>query len=160
MALVQVGGAVLTIAFRDNNGKRSGAQFRLPAAVVTVAEALTRGNAIRDAIAPLVDAEILGATLTFGMTEDASVAALPQSEVERKLVLSLSNGEEGPVRSTVRIPSPIADIEQANTDTVALSNALIVALSTALTNNVVTNRGEALTSVDDAYVQHVSRKRK
>lgn len=160
MALTQAGGAVVSIITEDNNGKQSSTQFPLDPEITTTAALLTAANAIRDAVAALSDAAIVGASVSFGYAEGATVVPAPESEVERKLVLSLSNGQRGPVKSVLRIPSPRASLETANTDNIDPANPTVAASVGVILNNTRTTRGEVLNTLDDVYVTHVSRKRR
>lgn len=159
MALVSTLAPTFTLAFRDNNNKDSSMLFHLPTTVVTLADALTAANAIRDAVAPLTNARMLGGSVSYPLTEDAPIAFVPESEVERKLVLPFTSS--GRTVYSASLPSVIFGVEQSGTDIVDISNLDVAALITAVTANAVSNRGEALTGplVGQVYVTHRNRRR-
>lgn len=154
MALAQTLAPVLTIALSDNNGNKSSAKFSLPATVVTVAAALTRANAIRDALAALTNARIEGASLSYSLTEDAPGASVPESEVERKLVFPFV-GATPRDRYRVELPSPLFNLELGLTDNVDPADPAVFAFVNAVIANAVTTHGDALTRLAKApYVDH------
>lgn len=159
MALANTLGSVLTLTLRDNNNKPSPMRWYLPAAANTLALALTRANALRDAVAGLTNARIMKGSLTFLLDEDTPGASLPESEVERKLILPFIGANER--QSFIsELPSPIFSIEQALSDTVDQANALVQAYAAAVVANATTNRGEALVSLrGEVYIDHRNRRK-
>lgn len=160
MALVRTLPGVLTFTLVDNNAKRSTVGFNVSADVDTIAEVLTAANALRDGIVGVTNARLESARFSFELDEDAPLAVIPpEAEVERKLIISL-RGANKRQRADYEIPSPVAAIEQDNTDAVSGANGLVAALITAITTNATTNRGEALTTVaGPLYIDHRNRKR-
>lgn len=157
MALFTGLAPTLTLNFRDNNNKTSSMLFYLPAAVDTIAEALTAANALRDAIRPLTNAALDGGSVSFPLGEDTPGAAVPESEVERKLFLSFrgANKRQSYITS---IPSNVFSIETTGTDVVDQANPLVAAAIAAIIAQGVTNRGEALlTLAGYPYVDHRNR---
>lgn len=159
MALANTLGATFTLTLRDNNGKKSPMRFYFPNTVNTLAAALTRANAIRDTVAALSNAVILGGAVNFVLDEGAGGTYVPESEVERKLILPFV-GANVRQRFVSELPSPIFTIEQALSDTVDQANAAIAAYAAAVVANAVTNRGETLTGLSgEVYVDHRNREK-
>lgn len=160
MALTSVLGPTLSLLWQDNNGKNATQSFFFPATVNTVALALTRATAIRDAARAISNARLLGANLVFPLTEDdGGAAGVEESEVERKLVASWI-GANRRQRFTSELPSPIFALELPLTDAINSTDPLYIAYANAIVANAVTNRGEELVSGDGApYIDHRNRRR-
>lgn len=159
MALANTLGAVFSLSFRDNNAKNSSMQFYFPASVNTLALALTRANALRDTVAALTNARIVGGNVSFILNEDTPGASVPESEVERKLIFPFV-GANIRQRYTAELPSPLFTLEQPLTDMVDQANPDVLAFIQAVVANAVTNRGEALLNVDrGVYMDHRNRRR-
>lgn len=164
MALVQGTDPIAaSLTFRDNNANTAQMGFYLPNAL-TLITMIERLNDIRDAAAPLSNASLIGGSITIPLTEDAIVAATPESEVERKLVLI---GATSSKRQKPRffLPSPVFSIEQVNTDEVSLVNPLVDALATVLEagallpgNGAVSINGLDILSFTRAYIAHYNRR--
>lgn len=162
MALVATGlQPQFSMSFQDNNGNTSSMSFSFATATNTLALALTAGNALRDAVANLTNARILGGTVSFPLVEDAPTAWVPESEVERKLYVPFV-GPNGRVVYSSEVPSPLFGLETAGTDIIDVANAAIAAYLVAVTTNARSNRGEALTSplAGAMYIAHRGRGRR
>lgn len=163
MALTQGDDPIaVSLTLVDNNANQAQFGFFTPNAL-TLAQIVTRANAVRDALVPLTNASIVGGSISIPLLEDAPVAAVPESEVERKLVLI---GRTASRRQKPRffVPSPVFTIEQANTDEVALTQTLVAALVNVLGTGVLGpgNGAVAVSGLDvlgftRAYIKHYTR---
>lgn len=163
MALIQGDDPIqVSMTLVDNNANDAQFSFFTPNAL-TLAQIVTRANAVRDALVPLTNASLTGASISIPLVEDAPVAAVPESEVERKLILI---GRTASKRQKPRyfVPSPVFSIEQVNTDEVSLQNALVLALVNVLSTGILGpgNGAVAVSGIDllgftRAYVKHITR---
>jgi hypothetical protein len=113
----------------------------------------------------LSNAQLRGATLTYGFSEDAPVTPIPpESEIERKLVLifDVAGGRGAVVQE---IPSPVFTIETANTNEVDITNALVAAYAAQVVNGpigvgngAVNQYGMQITALRRAYIAHRRRR--
>jgi hypothetical protein len=159
MALAADLSPTLTLTLGDNNGKQSNMLFYFPTTVTTIAAAITRANALRDAVAALTNARILAGAVNFSLSEDTPGSVLPESEVERKLVLPFRGANR---RQTFvsELPSVIFGVETAGTDVVDATNAAVADYIAAVIANAVTNRGEAIVSLGTSpYIDHRNRRK-
>lgn len=157
MALAADLAPTVSLSLGDNNNKNSSMLFYLPASVTTIAAALTRANALRDAVADLTNARILGGSVNFPLTEDAPGAVVAESEVERKLVFPFRGANRRQTFVT-EVPSAVFSVETTGTDVVDTTNAAVAAFIAAVIANAVTNRGEALASIGGrVYMDHRNR---
>lgn len=166
MALVQATVPVsATYSFRDNNGNvATTAAFFSP--TLTLPALLGRAIDYGAVLEPISNASLISAAVTILLTEDSIVAATPESEVERKLVIT---GRTSNPRSSVKffIPSPIFSLDQANTDVPLPTSPELIALIGFLTsggvlpgNGPVNNAGLDVLGITDAIVRHYNRQRK
>ena len=92
----------LYLYWQDNNGKRSDQRFYLPEGEA-VAQSVGRANAIRDALRPLSNAQLVGGELVYpDIIEPLGVAAVGSNAL-RHLVCLFRSGE---IVGSLRIPSP------------------------------------------------------
>lgn len=165
MALVQATVPVsATYSFRDNNGNiATTSAFFSP--TLTLPALIARAVDFGAVLEPISNASLLSAAINVLLVEDTIQAATPESEVERKLVLT---GRTANPRSPVKffIPSPIFALDQANTDVPLPTNAALIALINFLVsggvlpgNGPVNNGGLDVVEVTDAIIRHYNRKR-
>lgn len=148
---------------RDNNRKLATSGVLLPPALAGLGvDNWAAGT--RAAFLALTNAQLVGASSTLNWTEDAPVAAPPESEVERKLVMVFQSNVRGDF-ARIEIPSPVFSIETANTDNVDVTNPLVAAFAEAIIdggvgfeNGAVTIRGNQITQIVRAYISHRYRK--
>lgn len=163
MALVNTGDPIgLSFSFRDNNGNNASTSLYLPPAITVgfINDAITL---IRDPLAALTNARLVGANANIIYTEDAPAVAPPESEVERKLVLIFGTGNRRQ-KVRVEVPSPVFGLESEGTDQVALDNPLVAALATAIINGAFgpgngfrsISNGD-ITVLERAYIAHRNR---
>lgn len=152
----------VSLTLVDNNANTAQFGFFTPNAL-TLAQIVTRANAVRDALVPLTNASVTGASISIPLVETVPAVPLAESEVERKLILI---GRTSSKRQKPRffVPSPVFSIEQVNTDEVSLENALVEALVNVLGTGVLGpgNGAVAVSGLDilgftRAYVKHISR---
>lgn len=152
----------VSLTLRDNNANQAQFGFYTPNAL-TLAQIVARAQAVRDALEPLTNASIVGASISVPLVEDDPNIATPESEVERKLVLI---GRTSSARQKPRffVPSPVFSIEQVNTDEVSLQNPLVAALVSALASGILGpgNGAVAVSGLDveaftRAYIKHFTR---
>lgn len=159
----------VTFSFEDNNGNTAtvgvhysaaeGLGFSNIEAVRTAAESLAAD------LQAVSNASLTKMHITRSVINDAPQAAAPESEVERKLVMSLSTAKY-PNVSRVEIPSPVFTIEIPGTDMVHRDEPLVAALINELTaglvlpgNGPVTYYGADIVGVEDPiYVAHRRRR--
>lgn len=153
----------VSFSFEDNNGNRSQAGLYLPN-TLSLAEVQGAVTLLRGPLLALTNATLVGANSTIAFLEDAPVAAPPESEVERKLVLVFRTTNRRQ-RARIEVPSPIFGLEQPGTDQVALDNPLVVAFATAVIsgafgaeNGARTISGGDLVSLESAYIAHRNRR--
>lgn len=155
--------------FVDNNGNMAGVGVYYSAeeglgfsnieAVRMAAESLASD------LQAISNASLVKMTISRSVINDAPQAAAPESEVERKLVMSLSTAKH-PNVSRVEVPSPVFTIEIPGTDMVHRDEPLVAALINELTaglllpgNGPVTYYGADIIKVEDPiYVAHRRRK--
>lgn len=155
MALVSTLGPVLTIGFTDNNERPASMRFFLPPSANTVALALGRANALRDAIRPLTNARITGASLAFPLDENDGGIAPPESESGRKLYTSFIGANKRQTYDS-ELPSAVFTLELPQTDTIDTTNADWLAFVAAVVANAVTSHNEALVRQEGRpYIDHV-----
>lgn len=159
MALVNTLAPSLSFSLVDNNRQPATVGLYLPVGSV-LADVTTFATAARDDLLALTNAQLRGATVGYTLNEDAPVAAPPESEVERKLVLIFEvDGGRGIVRQ--EIPSPVFSIETPNTDEVDITNPLIAAYATQIVsgpigvnNGAVNQYGTQITALRRAFISH------
>lgn len=164
MALVREGEPVpISFAFRDNNRKTASSGLYLPSEIVTGGIDAFAGL-FRDAVLPLTNAQLLGASATYVYAEDVVTLAPPESEVERKLVLVFGTAKRRQ-KVSIEIPSPVFALESPNTDEVDIANPLVAAFADVMINGAVgplngpvTISGEPITTIQRAYISHRYRK--
>jgi hypothetical protein len=159
MALTNTLAPTLSFSLQDNNRNPASIGLHLPVGT-TLADSLTFATATRAPLLALTNARLHGANLGYTFAEDAPVVAVPESEVERKLVLVFEvAGGRGVV--TQEIPSPVFSIETANTDEIDITNALVAAYAAQIVNGpiganngAVNQYGLQITALRRAYVSH------
>jgi hypothetical protein len=140
-----------SISLRDNNGKSGLVSVSFPS-TTTPADVVTAAGNLAPLVAALSNAAVVGATATFTYVETEPTTPGPQSEIERRLVLTGRAQNGGVVR--VSIPSAIFELEQSGTDAVSLTNAQVAALVTFLTGNAASVVGSPIASISKAYISH------
>lgn len=145
MALVADPVLDVNFFFRDNNRKGASTGLFLPAGL-TLANAEARTGLLRDALVPLTNAQLTSANIRLFLSESTATGAPPpESEVERKLVLTFATSNRR-VKFTQEIPSPVFSLEQPNTDEVLITNPLLAAYVNAVTNGAFTPGNGASTA--------------
>ena len=152
-----------SFTFQDNNGNVSQTGLYLPNSL-SIAEVQSGVTLLRGPLLALTNATLLGANTTVAFLEDAPVAAPPESEVERKLVMVFRTTNRRQ-RARIEVPSPIFGLEQPGTDQVALDNPLVAAFATAVIsgafgaeNGARTISGGDIVSLERAYIAHRTRR--
>lgn len=165
MALVRgTDPTALSFAFVDNNLLRASAGFYVPA-TASVGEIDTFVTATRAPLLALTNAQLVGANAAFVYTEDAPVTPIvPESEVERKLVLTFRTGNRRQ-RVKIEIPSPIFALERPGTNNVPLDDPLIVAFAAQIiagaigpANGAVSVSGGDIVALESAVIRHRNRR--
>lgn len=155
----------VTYTFRDNNGNvATTSAFFSP--TLTLAALNGKVVDLGAALKGVTNAQLLGATASFGYTEDAPGIAPPESEVERKLILV---GATSNRRQKVRyfVPSPKFTLEVDGSDAVNPANADYTALVAQLIaggvlpgNGPVNVSGLDVLRIESAFIEHNARSKR
>ena len=147
----------VSIGVRDNNAKSSTVQYSVDG-TATMANVEAQATAVANAVQALTDAYVTGIDITYQLENNAGDVMNATSEIERKLTMAFID-DGGNTISVRDIPSPVSSIEINGTDTVDPAGTLIADYIAALVAaGAKTSRGDALTTVQRAYVKHRSRK--
>lgn len=147
----------VAITLEDNNANKAPVSYSVDD-TQTEADVTTQAQSVAAALTSLSDAYVsqISITRTYGNTDGNAAPAT--SEIERKLTLRFVDAFNNVV-STRDVPSPVASIEVAGTDTIDPANALVAAYVSALAAaSANTGRGEPLATVKKAWIKHRSRK--
>lgn len=169
MPLERIAAVPLSLSYQmsDNNGNKGGTGVNLPNGI-GADDALTFATNLETALAALSNARIDAASVSLPFTQPATYTfvAPPESEIERKLLVTFSDAT-GRFKSVMSIPSPVFTLESAGTDIVPITNALIQDLATAVLtgplgpgNGAVTAQGVDLTRILSAVIVHRARSRR
>jgi hypothetical protein len=157
--MVPQGTWVVSAGFIDNNGNAASTSVELPG-TLTYAQAETEATGWAGLLILASDARLASLHISkFYINDDVSAIAA-SSEVERKLVLTFDAGAHRNA-VTVKVPSPIFEMEQARTD---VPNAALPAFANLVAfytggmlgagNGPVTYFGADITALSKAVVRH------